>query len=330
VRRWDLDPARTALWIGTSAIACHIGMYPYAIQSVVASHGSGFERAQVYAGDISLLDISLRAAFNGYFCHMFAGMLRRMVCKVRPYELEPGAADRALEEGLARFDAAFRRGLPGIELVREVVESFRRIPVRSGARPKVAILGDLYARDNEVLNQDLVRTIEANGGEVIATPYNDYIKTIAGLYLRRWFRQGHYLSVLKSGSLLTTIQFLEKKYRDTFAQALGPAAAEPQAAASEAILARFNLSPYQSGETFDNILNLSRVLEAHPDLALFVHASPAFCCPGLVTEALAARIERITGVPVVSVTYDGTGASPNDAVIPYLKFPRARKAAARA
>jgi hypothetical protein len=33
----------------------------------------------------------------------------------------------------------------------------------------------------------------------------------------------------------------------------------------------------------------------------------------------------VTGVPVVSVTYDGTGASPNDAVIPYLKFPRRRR-----
>ena len=324
VRRWDLDPARTALWIGTSSIACHIGMYPYAIQSVVASHGDGFGQAQVYAGDISLLDISLRAAFNGYFCHMFAGMLRRMACKVRPYELEPGAADRALEEGLARFDAAFRRGLPGVELVREVVESFRRIPVRTGARPKVAILGDLYARDNEVLNQDLVRTIEANGGEVITTPYTEYIKTIAGLYLRRWLREGRYLSVLKSGSLLTTMQFMERKFQAAFSAVLGLPEPERPGPSSEEVLARFNISPYHTGETFDNILNLFRLLEEHPDLALVVHASPGFCCPSLVTEALAARIRRATGVPMVAITYDGTGGSPNDAVIPYLKLSRRR------
>jgi len=57
-----------------------------------------------------------------------------------------------------------------------------------------------------------------------------------------------------------------------------------------------------------------------------VHASPAFCCPGLVTEALGPQVERITGVPMVSVTYDGTDTSKNDVVIPYLKFPRHRQA----
>ena len=59
---------------------------------------------------------------------------------------------------------------------------------------------------------------------------------------------------------------------------------------------------------------------------LLVHTSPAFCCPSLVTEALAAQIERATGVPMVSLTYDGTGACPNDLVIPYLKLPRKRRA----
>jgi predicted CoA-substrate-specific enzyme activase len=327
VRRWDLDPEQTLLWIASSTIACHIGMYPHAIQSVVSSH-RGFEHARVYLGDISLLDVSMRAALNGYFCHLFGGMLRRLACGIRPYETVPGAADQALEAGLAQFEQAFRLGLPGVEVAQQVVDRFRRIPTRVTPRPKVAIFGDLYARDNEVLNQDLVRAIESNGGEVITTPYNDYIKTIAGLYLRRWFREGRYLSVLKSGSILKTIQFLERRYNDIFSQLTGPAPAECPVPEAEALLAQFNISPYQTGETFDNILNVFHVLQAHPDLALFVHASPAFCCPGLVTEALAARIERVTGVPVVSVTYDGTGASPNDAVIPYLKFPRRRRAQA--
>jgi len=329
VRREDLDPERTLLWIAGSTVACHIGMYPHAIQSLVAGH-RGFGKSQVYLGELSMLDISLRAALNSYFCHMFGGALRRLACAVRPFETVPGAADRAQEEGLAQFEQAFHRGLPSIEVARRVADRFGRIPVRPAPRPKVAIFGDMYARDNEIMNQGLVRAIEANGGQVITTPYNEYLKTIAGLYLRRWFRQGRYLSVLKSGSLLATIQLLEKKYGAVFGGPAGPGAGQRPAPEAEAVLARFHISPYHSGETFDNILNVFQVLEAHPDLALFVHASPAFCCPGLVTEALAARIERLTGVPVVPVTYDGAGASPNDAVIPYLKFPRARREPAAA
>jgi hypothetical protein len=61
-------------------------------------------------------------------------------------------------------------------------------------------------------------------------------------------------------------------------------------------------------------------MKYHPDVALFVQASPAFCCPSVVTEAMAAEIGKKTGVPIVSITYDGTGGNKNDTIIPYLKF----------
>ncbi|MBN1686634.1 MAG: hypothetical protein JW852_08265, partial [Spirochaetales bacterium] len=68
------------------------------------------------------------------------------------------------------------------------------------------------------------------------------------------------------------------------------------------------------------LLKIMHILKAHPDVALFVQTNPAFCCPSLVTEAMSADIERITGVPVVSVTYDGTETFKNSAVIPYIHF----------
>ena len=37
---------------------------------------------------------------------------------------------------------------------------------------------------------------------------------------------------------------------------------------------------------------------------------------------MAKEIENKTGVPVVSITYDGTGGNKNEAIIPYLKSPR--------
>jgi hypothetical protein len=72
----------------------------------------------------------------------------------------------------------------------------------------------------------------------------------------------------------------------------------------------------------DNILKVFYIKRHYPDVSLFVQTSPAFCCPSLVTEAMAKEIENNTGVPVVSITYDGTGGNKNEAIIPYLKFPR--------
>ena len=41
------------------------------------------------------------------------------------------------------------------------------------------------------------------------------------------------------------------------------------------------------------------------------------------------RIEAVTGVPVVPITYDGTGGNKNDAIIPYLAYPRSRRTISR-
>ena len=67
-------------------------------------------------------------------------------------------------------------------------------------------------------------------------------------------------------------------------------------------------------------------MRAHPGLSLFVQASPAFCCPSMVTEAMTRDIERLTGVPVVSITYDGTGQYHNEVIVPYVKYALGRRA----
>jgi hypothetical protein len=93
----------------------------------------------------------------------------------------------------------------------------------------------------------------------------------------------------------------------------------------EAILARYGVRIEHTGESMDNLLKVHYIKKHHPDVTLFVQASPAFCCPSLVTEAMARRIEAVTGVPVVPITYDGTGGNKNDGIIPYLAYPRSRQ-----
>jgi hypothetical protein len=88
----------------------------------------------------------------------------------------------------------------------------------------------------------------------------------------------------------------------------------------EKILARFGVRIEHTGESLDNLIKIHYIKKHHPDIALFVQASPAFCCPSLVTEAMAGKIEQVTGVPVVPITYDGTGGAKNDGIIPYLTF----------
>jgi predicted nucleotide-binding protein (sugar kinase/HSP70/actin superfamily) len=324
-----LDPAQTVLWMVASSIACNIRLYPHHIRTILRARGQGFERSQVYTGAMTLLDISPALPPDAYLAYMFGGFMRRMGCRLRPYERHPGETDRVLEEGMKTLEAAFEGDRSKEEALAEVVSRFEAIEIlASGKRPEVAIFGDLYSRDNHVLNQDLVRFIEANGGEVITTPYTSYVKMVVRPYYWKWFLEGQYLNVLSTKALMAAFTRLEKKYFRHFERILGES--EPAYDVSpQAILAEYNVRVEHTGEAMDNLLKVFYIAKHHPDVALFVQASPAFCCPSLVTEAMAREIEEKSGVPVVSVTYDGTGGAKNEVILPYLEYPRARGGAAR-
>jgi predicted nucleotide-binding protein (sugar kinase/HSP70/actin superfamily) len=330
VERHDLDPAETVLWVAAASIACNIRLYPHHIRTILQAHGNGFENAQVYTGAITLLDISPTLPMDAYLGYMFGGFLQRMGCRIRPYEKVAGETDRVLEEGMVSLESAFRGDGSKEEVLDELVGRLEAIEVSGNGvrRPEVAIFGDLYSRDNQVLNQDLVRFIEGHGGEVITTPYTSYAKMVVRPYYWKWFLEGKYMNVLSTGAMMTALSRLEKKYFRHFERILG----EPEPSydtSPQAILSEYNVRPEHTGESMDNLLKVFYIAKHHPEVALFVQASPAFCCPSLITEVMAREIEAKTGIPMVSVTYDGTGGDKNEVILPYLEYPRARGGTAR-
>jgi len=322
-----INPEDVALWFFDSCISCNVAMYPRFIKTLLERHGNGLDKVSLYNGEIAFNDISYSAAINGYFAYMFAGMLRKISCKIRPYELVKGETDGVTDEAVKLLYKMFLNGTvrrDGERTLRTILDMYGEIKTEKTERPLVAIFGDLYARDNEIMNQNLIKVIEDNGGEVLTTPYSDYLKLIADPYLHRWFTEGKYMDVASGKILRGMILFLEKKYMDMFHEFLH----EPKFQKGESfgkVLEKYNLRSNHTGESMDNILKIHHLVEAYPDISLFVQTNPAFCCPSLVTEAMASKIEEVTGVPIVTIEYDGTGASKNDDIIPYLKFPRKRK-----
>ena len=319
MHHYDLVPEKTVLWLNRSTLACNIRLYPHHIKTIL--HERGMEGAGIYVGDLSFADISLRAAMNGYFAHMFGGLLRRVACAVRPYELDKGKTDRVLEKSIRILCDAFRGKRSKEEALSEIITQFQWIETRDERRPKVAIFGDIYVRDNRVMNQDLTRFIESHGGEVITTPYSEYAKMIAGTYFRKWFNEGKYLDLLSNRAILATMLHLEKKYSMIFDRILEHSLHSYEDNAED-ILAEYGISVENTGESMDNILKIHYIKKHYGDVSLFVQASPALCCASLITEAMKGKIAEKTGVPVVSVIYDGTGGGKNDVIVPYLKYGR--------
>jgi predicted nucleotide-binding protein (sugar kinase/HSP70/actin superfamily) len=277
------------------------------------------EKAGVYVGNMSFIDISLRLPINTYFAYMFGGFIRKIGCRIRPYERKKGTTDRVLKESVDALIDAFLGKRSKEEALAGVISRFEAIEMSQEHKPKVAIFGDLYVRDNDVMNQNLIHFIETHNGEVIVTPYSSYVQMIARAYLKRWFFEGKYLEVLSSKALMSTVTRLEKIYHKYFGRILENSRAEYDES-PENILSEYDVRIEHTGESMDNLLKIFYIKKHYPDVSLFVQTNPAFCCPSLVTEAMAKEIERKTGVPIVSITYDGTSTIKNEAITPYLAF----------
>jgi predicted nucleotide-binding protein (sugar kinase/HSP70/actin superfamily) len=317
VERHNLQPKQTMLWMVRCYVTCNLRLYPFYVKNLLEGYGHGFEKASVYFGDLTHLEITLSTSYHAYFAYLLGGLIRKTGCKIRPYEINKGETNEAIEKSIRILEKAFLGNRSMDDAVIEAVSLFDKIEIKEGHKPGVAIFGDLYVRDNDIMNQNLISAIEENGGEVITTPYTDLVKITNENVIRRAIERGDYFNAGLYRVMLSGIKILEDRYYKYFRKYLGkkpvvnPVRLEKQ-------LARFNISPYHSGESYENILKIFYILENYPDISLFVQTNPAFCCPALVTEAMTHEIKRITGIPVVTLTYDGTSAYKNDVIASYL------------
>jgi predicted nucleotide-binding protein (sugar kinase/HSP70/actin superfamily) len=322
IKEHDLDPSNTTVWMLNANVACNIRLYPYLIKSMFDSYGNGMEHVSVYAGNLSLFDISKKASIDAYFAYMLGGMLRKMGCKIRPYEKRKGHVDEVIKQSESIFYNAFLRNTSLEEAVVEVVGMFKNVrkeKAEKTEKAKVAILGDMFVRDNDIMNQQLIKCIEKAGGEVITTPLSDLSQMLANAYVRRWLMQGHFKEAFTSKGVMMLAGSIEKNYYKHFNEILQETVAN-NSVDLKFIMETFHVILEHAGESMDNLIAIFSLLEQYPDISLFVQTSPAFCCAGLITEAMSDQIESITGVPIVSITYDGTEKKQNDKLIPYIKL----------
>ena len=231
-----------------------------------------------------------------------------------------GDTDGVINECITLLEKAFLGESSMEKAISESLTMFDTIRTRKEKRPKVAIFGDFYVRDNDIMNQGLIHAIEDAGGEVISTPYSDYAKITIDNVLRRTRARGDYLEASVYRVLINVLKLVDDKYYKYFKNYLGDKPViNPNKL--ERNLKKFNIDLFHSGESYDNILKIFYIIENHPDISLFIQTNPAFCCPSLVTEAMTNEIKSITGISVVTLTYDGTSEYKNDVILPYLREP---------
>ena len=328
----DFRPDEAAFFMPSGTGPCRFGQYNVFHKQVLESIGlaevpifapnqdAGFYR------DLGIMgrDFAL-TAWKGIVA---IELLIKCLHESRPYEAGEGAAQELYEQYLVRVSDAVKgrrdgskngkkhhnangNGGEGLEnvLIR-MKEDFAVIRNGNGRReqkqkqkkPLIGVVGEIFVRSNRFSNEDLVKKIEALGGEVWLAPVTEWIYYVNLMGLRK-ARAGKNLSGLFDISLQ---RFFQKRVENKFYRHFRGSLETIDEPETREIMGK--AAPYVhdsfEGET---ILSIGKAVDlAGKGAAGIVNAMPFGCMPGTIVTALMRGVSRDHGVPAINMPYEGT------------------------
>jgi predicted CoA-substrate-specific enzyme activase len=302
------DGSRAAFFMPSGTGPCRFGQYNVFQRMVIRDLGlpdlpvfSPNQDENFYA-HLGLVgkDYAMRA-WEGIVA---VSLLRKGLHEIRPYEKETGAADHAYAYHLLKICETLkhrRRNVAGA--LATAGREFSRISLSGEPRrPLIGIIGEIFVRSNRFSNEDLVRKIEALGGEAYLTPVDEWISYINLMGIRK---------VLIKKDLSGMITLLSKRFfQKRVERVMGTHFSgflrmlhEPD---TRVLLrnARPFIHPSFEGEA---ILSIGKSIDLiRRGASGIVNAMPFGCMPGTIVNALLRGVKNTYGIPFLSIPYDGT------------------------
>ena len=171
----EYDLARTAVLISQTGGGCratnYIGLIRKALRD--AGHPEVPVISLSLAGGLDETNPGFNLATPNFVLHaafavLYGDLLMQLLYRTRPYEAEPGSADRL-------YGAFIRRARTMIagtgrrdfyRLCRDTIDAFEALPlVNDRSKPRVGIVGEILVKFHPTANNELVKVIEAEGCE---------------------------------------------------------------------------------------------------------------------------------------------------------------------
>ena len=162
---------RATNYVGFIRRALEKAGYPHI--PVISVNLSKIESNPGFKLDANLL---VRAIYGAVFGDIFMRCLYRM----RPYEVEPGSADKLHEKWLTVCQEFVASPKPRYsrfkKICRNIIQEFDSLPVHEIKKPKVGIVGEILVKFSPLANNDLVNLIESEGAEAVMPDLLDFMQ----------------------------------------------------------------------------------------------------------------------------------------------------------
>ncbi|HKI89029.1 MAG TPA: hypothetical protein VKA38_08385, partial [Draconibacterium sp.] len=231
-------------------------------------------------------------------------LLRKMQEQTRPYEMEKGKTDKVYGIYLQKAILSVENNCKGLSnVLMEAAEQFKSISVVNfGSKPIVAIVGEIFMRDNPFCSNFLVQRLENLGAETVMAPFAEWVNYSTIRFVRdsRW--KGNMKNLVKAKIQLFFQKSMEKKLtgslKDIYKLKREVEVEEMLENCGEYIHKDYDGDP--------PLAIGSAVLLAEKQIAGVVNILPFTCMPGTINCAVSQNLRKNNhGLPWENFAYDG-------------------------
>jgi predicted CoA-substrate-specific enzyme activase len=175
------DPSKMSFFMPDHNGPCRFGQYNQFHRILFDRLGYNEAELITPSNDTSYEDVAgehgQRFRINAWKGFIVADFLRKIHRETRPYEINKGETDKLYDESLTRLEKCIENNSKDLHKVLSGIASdFMTIRVdKSQKKPVVAILGEIFMRDNAGCNGNISNRLEDLGVEVVVGPFSEWI-----------------------------------------------------------------------------------------------------------------------------------------------------------
>jgi predicted nucleotide-binding protein (sugar kinase/HSP70/actin superfamily) len=175
------DPKKVSFFMPDHNGPCRFGQYNHFHRIIFDRLGYNDAELITPSNDTSYADVAgehgQKFRINAWRGFIVADYLRKIHRETRPYEINKGETDKIYENSIIKLEKCIENGSKGLhKVLAGVAEEFMAIKVdKSVKRPVVAIIGEIFMRDNAGCNGNIANRLEDLGAEVLIGPFSEWI-----------------------------------------------------------------------------------------------------------------------------------------------------------
>ncbi|UCF96113.1 MAG: hypothetical protein JSV89_13115 [Spirochaetaceae bacterium] len=303
-----IDPSKISFFMPAHGGPCRFGQY-HKFQRIIMEN-LGFKDVEIvsptnknsYADYSQGQGVKFRLiVWRGLVAAEILGKLRQ---ERKPYEAVPGQVEEVYKKYLDRLVRSVESGAKDtLDVLKEAGEAFRKIEMLNIPRkPVIAIVGEIFMRDNAFCSGFLRQRLENLGAETMMAPVREWIELSTVRYREESTWRGEILNVVKARIQGYFQNQISMKYEHTLADAIDSDRVLPV----EEVLELG--APYIHRDYVgDPPLALGTAVGlARTGISGVAAILPFTCLPGTIVASLSSAFRRDhDDMPWVDIAYDG-------------------------